>query len=179
MQRPRPHALGDVGFVARNDEVVLTGDSVFGQFRIASGVDCQFGCGQRLADAAEHADHGRGVDHARHAEPQVDNVALLEPGRQLFGRLGRLECSLEVRLHCPSKFRQMSVCALAVEQQAAEFFLKLLDSACQRRLRDIALLRRLGEVQRPADGQEVSDLVHFHGPQLSQFRGPKSSTSGL
>jgi hypothetical protein len=52
--------------------------------------------------------------------------------------------------------------ALASKQLAAQLFLELLDGTRQRRLRDVTLLGRAREVQQTGDGQEVSDLVHFH-----------------
>jgi hypothetical protein len=38
----------------------------------------------------------------------------------------------------------------------------LLYRARERRLRNVALLGRAREVQRPADGEKVPDLVDFH-----------------
>ena len=51
---------------------------------------------------------------------------------------------------------------LAKEQVAAELVFELLDGARQRRLRDIALIRRTREILRACDRQKVADLVHFH-----------------
>ena len=51
---------------------------------------------------------------------------------------------------------------LTAEQIAAKLAFQELDRARQRRLRDIALLRRAREIQRPRDGQKIPDLVHFH-----------------
>ena len=49
-----------------------------------------------------------------------------------------------------------------MEQGAAQFVFQLLDGASEGGLRDIAFLRRLGEVQGPPDGEEIADLVGLH-----------------
>lgn len=51
---------------------------------------------------------------------------------------------------------------LPVKQQPAELILQQLDGALEGGLRDVALLRRAGEIQFLADREEVSDLMHFH-----------------
>jgi len=96
--------------------------------------------------------------------------ALLEageiPGQAL--RLMRLVVDLlEMRFHHRAELGKMRVRPLAMEQQPAELLLQQLDCARQRRLRDVALLGGLGEVQRICDGQEIADLVHLHSDPLS------------
>ena len=56
----------------------------------------------------------------------------------------------------------MGVAAFAVEQRAAELMLELLDGAGQRRLADVALLRRAREIQRVGKRNEIAHLLHFH-----------------
>ena len=58
--------------------------------------------------------------------------------------------------------------ALASKQLAAQLFLQLLDGPRQRRLRNVTLLGGAGEVQQSRDGEEVSDLVHFHAGTPTQ-----------
>ena len=52
--------------------------------------------------------------------------------------------------------------ALAAKQLAAELLLEIADGAAERRLRDVALLGGLREVERLRHGEEVTDLMHFH-----------------
>jgi hypothetical protein len=56
----------------------------------------------------------------------------------------------------------MRVAVVPMEQGTAQFFLEHLDCARQRRLRDIAMLGRPGEIPGSGKGQKISDLVHFH-----------------
>jgi hypothetical protein len=60
--------------------------------------------------------------------------------------------------------------ALASKQLAAQLFLQLLDGPRQRRLRNVTFLGGAGEVQQSRDGEEVSDLVHFHAEHQTQLR---------
>src|SRR5262249_56066483 len=64
--------------------------------------------------------------------------------------------------HSVAKRREHNAWPLAPEKIAAELAFKKLYGARQRRLSDMALLCRAREIQRPRDGQEVPDLVHFH-----------------
>jgi hypothetical protein len=52
---------------------------------------------------------------------------------------------------------------LAMEQEAAELVLQELDGTRERWLRHVAFLGRAGEVQLSAQGEEIPDLMHFHG----------------
>ncbi len=56
----------------------------------------------------------------------------------------------------------MGELALAPQEQPAQLLFELLDRAGQRRLRDMALLGRPGEIQGFRNRQEVADLVHLH-----------------
>ncbi|HEX9591655.1 MAG TPA: hypothetical protein VGA15_28415 [Bradyrhizobium sp.] len=51
---------------------------------------------------------------------------------------------------------------LAAEQQAAELRFEEFDGARQRRLGNMAEFGGAREIALGADGQEISDLVHFH-----------------
>src|ERR1043166_9244928 len=64
--------------------------------------------------------------------------------------------------HDPAEFGQMGVSTLAVEQQAAQLLLEQLDGAGQRRLGDVALLGRAGEVELVCHRQKIADLMHLH-----------------
>ena len=77
-------------------------------------------------------------------------------------RGGALEASGQDRQHALAEFGEDRLRPLAPEQLAAKLALKLFDRARERGLRDAALFRRAGEIERPRDGQEVSDLIHLH-----------------
>ena len=53
--------------------------------------------------------------------------------------------------------------ALATEQVAAKLTFELADGPGQRRLGDMAFLGGTGEIQHPRHGEEIADLMHFHG----------------
>ena len=74
----------------------------------------------------------------------------------------RLVALLEQRMHALAEFGQLRCRPFAPEQVAAEFGLELLDRPRQRRLRNVALVGGAREIQRPRDGEEVPDLMHFH-----------------
>jgi hypothetical protein len=59
------------------------------------------------------------------------------------------------------------IVALTGEQQAAQLVFHLLNRPRQRRLADVAHLGSLGEVQRLAERQEITDFMQFHD-DLSQ-----------
>jgi hypothetical protein len=69
--------------------------------------------------------------------------------------------------HALAEFRQMRQCAFATKQLATEFAFKVLDGARQGRLCHAAALCSLGQIQRLADRQKVSDMVHFHSTTLA------------
>src|SRR4029077_1248413 len=64
--------------------------------------------------------------------------------------------------HALAKFRQVRQCAFASKQLATEFAFKGLDGTRQSRLCHVAAFCGLGQIQRLADRQEVSYMVHFH-----------------
>src|SRR5215469_12189445 len=64
--------------------------------------------------------------------------------------------------HALAELRQVRQCAVASKQLATEFGFKGLDGTRQSRLCHVAALRCLGQIERLADRQEVSDMVHFH-----------------
>jgi len=76
------------------------------------------------------------------------------------------------REHSLAKRREHGARSLASKKVAAQLPLQKLDRARQRWLGNVALLGRAGEIQRARDGQEVSDLVHFHA-NVTPGRSPK------
>src|SRR5207244_364308 len=92
------------------------------------------------------------------------------------------------RQHALAEFGELCGGPLAPEQVAAQFAFELLDGARQRWLGDVAFIGGPREVQRSGDGQEVTNLMHFHkfapsetastGPSLAQ-RAPGSSKTAI
>jgi hypothetical protein len=66
---------------------------------------------------------------------------------------------------------EMGEVALAAEKVRPELGLDQLDRAGQRRLGHVAVLGRAREVERPRHGQEITDLMHFHGAISTPPRG--------
>ena len=64
-----------------------------------------------------------------------------------------------------------------MKQGTAELLLEQLDGPRQRRLRNIAPLRRSGEIQFLGDREEVADLMHFHAtaPRSAELSGTSSA----
>jgi hypothetical protein len=71
------------------------------------------------------------------------------------------------REHALAKFRQVRQRALAPKQLATEFGFQGLDGSAQSRLRYVAPLGRFGQIQRFAERQKVTDMVHFQGMALA------------
>jgi hypothetical protein len=69
--------------------------------------------------------------------------------------------------HALAELRQMRQCAFASKQLATEFAFKGLDGTRQSRLCHVAAFCGFGQIQRLADRQEVSDMVHFHSTTLA------------
>ena len=102
------------------------------------------------------------IEGSRDGERQRRDFALLDLGGDLFGGDRAIIALLEQRLHAVAEIGQMTVAAFAPDQLTAEFILELLDRAGERGLRHVALLRRAREVQRARNGQEITNLLHFH-----------------
>ncbi len=78
-------------------------------------------------------------------------------------RIGPAQHLLEMRTHHLAKLGEPHLLAFAVKQRPAQLRLELLDRAGQRRLGDIALLRRPREARRLAHRQDVTHLMDLHG----------------
>ncbi len=87
---------------------------------------------------------------------------LVKRGGQRFCALAGVETLQQRRLNRACKVGHVRQGALAAEQFAAEFGLELENGTRQRRLRDIAFLGSAREMQRPAHGQKVANLMEFH-----------------
>src|SRR5262249_33882118 len=119
-----------------------------------------------------------GTDRAH--DPEFQRRALeLDETRGKVLRLLRLPLNLlEIRTHRLPELAQMRSRPLAMEQEAAELVLQELDGTRERRLRHVAFLGRAGEVQLLAQGEEIPNLMHFHGDNpLSVRSRPRANAS--
>ena len=103
------------------------------------------------------------TDRAHRADRQRRLLELLDRPRLVARRAAAFLDGLQIGQHHPPKLGQMRVAALAVEQRPAQLMLELLDRAGQRRLADVALLGGAREIERARQGDEIADLLHFHG----------------
>ena len=104
----------------------------------------------------------RQIDRVGERDPKRADFAALERRRQHARAAGGVVALLQQRMHAQAEFGQLRGRPLAAEQVAAKFGLELLDRPRQRRLGDVALVGGAREIQRPRDGEEISDLMHFH-----------------
>src|SRR4029077_7797546 len=74
---------------------------------------------------------------------------------------------LEQRQHALTKLGELRVRPLTAEGIAHELPFEVTNGAGQGGLRDVALLSRAREIERPGDRQEVADLMHFHADAAS------------
>ena len=102
------------------------------------------------------------LDAAGYRKLECADLAIIDHGGERTRALGAIVALLEKRKHSLAKRREHCVRPLAPEKIAAQFAFQKLNGTRQRRLGHVALLCRAREVQRPRDGQEISNLVHFH-----------------
>src|SRR5262245_52484300 len=103
------------------------------------------------------------MDRLRQYEPERPDFAALDGGSERPRLERALVASLEVRIHALAELGQLRLRPLAPKQVTAQLVLELLDGPSQRRLRHVALLSGLGEIQLANRSQEISDLMHLHG----------------
>ena len=127
--------------------------------------------GQQAGEAAR-------PDRAHDADLQMGVVQAQESRRLVAHAAQLVHDLLETRPQQLAEIGDMGEVALAAEQQPADLVLELLDGAAQRRLGDIALLRRAREIARFADGQEIPDVMNVHtGPNtkcMPASSGPRA-----
>jgi len=70
---------------------------------------------------------------------------------------------LQERQHALAELGELGLRTLAPEQVSAELTFELADGAGEGRLGDVALLGGPREIERSRHGEEVADLMHFHG----------------
>src|SRR6266849_4550738 len=102
-------------------------------------------------------------DRAHDAELERRIVELEEAARRRFDGLGTLQNLLELRAEELAEIGEMRAASLTSEEQTAKLILDLLNCPCQRWLGDVHALGCPGEIQRLADRQEITDLMHLHG----------------
>jgi hypothetical protein len=82
----------------------------------------------------------------------------------------RIDCGEDiarVAAHLLAERGEAGTVARAAQQWAAHFPLQLADLVAERRLGDVAFLRRAREAARAGDGIEVAQLVKLHRCYLS------------
>lgn len=122
--------------------------------------------GMLAAEGPEEADQLERADRAHDAEIQGRLLELQEALRRGLRRACLAQHKGQMRLHEASEIGDVGEAALAPEEQAAELLFELLNRASQRGLGDMTLLGGTCEIQRVADGEEITDLVHLHsGPR--------------
>src|SRR5215207_4167487 len=81
-----------------------------------------------------------------------------------------------------SKFREVRIRSLPMEQRATQLIFQLLDGPREGWLRHVAPLGRVSEVQVLAKGEEIANLMHFHGrasgSSAHMDRGPPAFATG-
>src|SRR5262249_24990090 len=107
------------------------------------------------------------ADGGRQREPQRADLTALDRGGERTGAQCALVALLEQRQHALPELGQLRLRPLAPEKVPAQLTFELLDGAGERRLGNVALLGRLGEIQLTDRGKEISALVHFHSGDLS------------
>jgi hypothetical protein len=70
-------------------------------------------------------------------------------------------------MHHTAELGQMRSAALPMKQSAAQLLLKQLDCARQRRLRYVAFFRCAREIEFLCHGEEITNLMHFHGDPVT------------
>src|SRR5690242_14412259 len=143
-------------------ELGVTGLEVFDDLRPGAAQDLELDVAEALSQFADMREDETELDAAGHGELERADLAIIDHGRERAGALGAVVALLQQRKHAFAERREHCAWPLAPEKIATQFAFQKLDSARQRRLRHMALLRRAGEIQRPRNCQEISDLVHFH-----------------
>jgi hypothetical protein len=98
----------------------------------------------------------------RDREPQRSQLAASDGRCQRSGADRAVVALPQQRQHALAELRELRLRPLPAEQIATELALELLDRARQRRLRNVALFRGLGEIQLGSGRQKISNLMHFH-----------------
>jgi hypothetical protein len=156
--------------MAVNRDVELALGQALLQGDVGAVLHHQLHLGMALSERLQERYESARPDSAHHAELEFDVIELGKALGALLGGIGLDQHLGEVRAHHVAQAGEVRVVALAAEQRPAQLVLQALDGAGERRLRDVAGLGRAREVQRLADGQEVADLMHFHGSSPPEVR---------
>src|SRR5215813_7643076 len=116
-----------------------------------------------LCDLRDRIEDERRRNRGGEADLQWRDLLALELLGSATHRLCRGQCALQHRKDFLAKVGELRQLALAVDQLATELLLELLHPLGQGGLRDIALLGRAGEVECGRYGEEVANLLKFHG----------------
>src|SRR5262249_2236807 len=102
------------------------------------------------------------LNAAGHGKFERADLTVVDHGGKRTRALRAVVALLEQREHSLAKRRQHGTRSLAPKKVAPQLALQKLYRTRQRSLVYVKLLGRAGEIQRPCDRQEVSNLVHFH-----------------
>jgi hypothetical protein len=152
---------GDVDF-ARLEQVRQPVWNTFDKLELDASVPA--------VEVSQQTGKAAGSDCAHDADLEICVLKAKETRGFLAHARQFVEHLLEPRPQQCSEIRNVREISLAAEQQSPDFVLELLDRAAQRRLGHVASLCRAREVAGLADGQEITNVVHVHGPLLARRR---------
>jgi hypothetical protein len=163
IERLRLQPLVEAAWGGHDGEIELAVEQQVGEPARHAFDQGQLDAGIGLPEHAQEAHEARGPDRAHDAQVDRRVLKLEEAARGQLGRLGIRHHPLQMRPDQPSEIGDVGEVALAPKQKAAELRFEPLDRPGQRRRCHMALIRGTAEIERVADGQEIADLVHFHG----------------
>ena len=118
-------------------------------------------------------------DGGHHPQPDGRLVQQAHVLRQKLRRLGFINDVLQMRQHRAAKVAEQYPLALAVKHRGPQRQFERLDALGQGGLRDVALGRRLGEIERLGCSQNIPDLRHFHADRPAITTGTQDAALPL
>src|SRR5581483_9114703 len=140
----------------------ISGLEIFDNLRPGPAQYFQLDFAEALPQLVDMRQDEAEFDAAGDRELERADLTVVDHCGERAGALGAVVTLLEQRKHPLAEWREHDTRPFAPEKIAAQLALKEFDGPCQRRLGNVALFRRAGEIQRPCNRQEVSYLVHFH-----------------
>jgi hypothetical protein len=143
-------------------ELGVTGLEVFDDLWPGAAQNLELDVVEALSQFVDMRQDETELNAAGYGELECADLAVIDHGSERAGALGVVVALLQQWKHPLAERGEHGARPLAAEKIATQFAFQKLDRARQRRLGHVALFRRAGEIQRPRDCQEISDLVHFH-----------------
>jgi hypothetical protein len=141
--------------------VKLPGHQVFDELVFAGIAQLHLRGGNRTVQTLEKRHEVGRAKGAHDTESQRRRLQRLIAVRFASRCFARGDEPFQMRPHQPPQVRQVRPRPFPAQQLSAQLFFEFLYGASQGRRRDVAMLRRLGEVEAFTDGQKISDLTHF------------------